>query len=92
MQLDTQSNIRRNVLNHTFQGHFLKEINDKAYSYKGTEKDLKLLLRVVNTGAIKHCPLELGNEKIRLALRVRLRDQSTESESSLVLSDFLQPH
>ena len=88
MQLDTQSNIRRNVSNHTFQGHFLKEINDKAYSYQGTEKDLKLLLRVVNTGGYKTLPLELGNEK----LRVKLRDQSNESESGSVLSYFLQPH
>lgn len=64
------------MLNRTFQGHFLTETNTKAYSYKGKGKELKLLLRLVNTGSYKTMPTKLGNESIRLALRVKLRDQS----------------
>ena len=45
-------NIRRNVLNCTFQGRVLKEISAKICSYKRIEKELKLLLRSENTGAL----------------------------------------
>lgn len=65
------------MLNHTFQGHFLKEVSAKTCPHKGMEKELKFLLRLVNTGSYTIMPpRELGSERIRSGLTVKLSDQS----------------